>query len=336
MSVNKKPKLFPKNKKQDKRYNLFHPILMHFAARFNNKKYSEFAANYKVLVESNIKCLEYFNHDAVSLISDPYRETAAFGAKIEFMEDSVPRCCSKIINTIEDINKLKNPDVYKNERTLDRINGAKYYRKLLKDNVPIIGWIEGSFAEACDLAGVSEILLKMAMEPDFVKLLMEKCLATGKDFAKAQIEAGCNVMGVGDAICSQISADMYRENILQLHMELFNYLHSLGVLVKLHICGNINHLLPELKKTGADIIDIDWMVDIDKAHKELGDDVIICGNLDPVSVIQNLSAKEVYNKSKKIVDKELNRNFILSGGCEITVNTPKENLKAMREASNIV
>ena len=33
----------------------FRPILMHFAARFNNTTYGKFASDYKVLVESNIR-----------------------------------------------------------------------------------------------------------------------------------------------------------------------------------------------------------------------------------------------------------------------------------------
>lgn len=61
---------------------LFYPILMHFAARFNGNTYGEFASDYKALVESNIKCMHHFDMDMVSLISDPYREIAAFGAQL--------------------------------------------------------------------------------------------------------------------------------------------------------------------------------------------------------------------------------------------------------------
>lgn len=311
---------------------LFHPILMHFAARFNGKTYSEFASDYRVLVESNVRCLEYFDHDALGVISDPYRETAAFGAEVRFPGDSVPICTDKIVRTMDDVKALKNPDVYKNERTLDRIRGVEYYKQLLGDDVPIIGWIEGPLAEACDLAGVTDVLIKLAIEPDFARRLMDTCIITAKDFARAQVEAGCNVMGVGDAICSQISPTMYEDFVFPLHRELFGYIHSLDVPVKLHICGNITHLLPKLKDTGADIIDIDWMVDMEKAHIVVGDGVTLCGNLDPVSVVQNQSAAELLEVSRNLISSESGRNFIFSGGCEITVNTPVENLKVMREA----
>ncbi|MBN1294151.1 MAG: uroporphyrinogen decarboxylase family protein [Candidatus Latescibacteria bacterium] len=314
-------------------YVLFHPILMHFAARFHGTTYSAFASDYHTLVESNITCLEYFDFDAVSVISDPYRETSAFGAKVTFPIDSVPLRTDKIVQTSDDIESLKNPDVYKAERTLDRIKGVEYYRERLGDDIPVIGWIEGPLAESCDLAGDSDILLKIALEPDFVRELMDKCLKTAKDFAQAQIEAGADVMGVGDAICSQISADMYEGYVLPLHMELFDYIHSLGALVKLHICGNITHLLPKLKKTGADIVDIDWMVSFEDAHRDLGKNVVVCGNLDPVSVIQNKPVFDIIEASKNLITAEHNKKFIFSGGCEITVNTPVENLKAMKKVA---
>jgi MtaA/CmuA family methyltransferase len=312
---------------------LFHPILMHFAARFHKKTYSEFATNYRVLVESNIDCAEYFDPDAVMLISDAYRETSAFGAKVAFPEDSVPLCREKIVRTIDDVRSLKNPDVHRAERTRDRIHGAAYYRKLLGDSIPVVGWVEGPLAESCDLAGVNETLLALALEPDFVRLLMEKCLTTAKEFAHAQIEAGCTVMGVGDAICSQISPAMYESYVLPLHQELFAFIHSLETPVKLHICGNITHLLPALVRTGADILDLDWMVDMDHAHAALGNRIVLSGNLNPVSVIQDYPADKLFETTKELVFAEKGKPFILSGGCEITVNTPVENLMAMRKTA---
>jgi uroporphyrinogen decarboxylase len=312
---------------------LFHPILMHFAARFHGKTYAEFASDHRVLVECNIACAEHFDLDAVMLISDPYRETSAFGARVEFPEDSVPICRERIVRSIDDLKLLPDPDVYAAERTRDRILGAGCYRRLLGDDIPVIGWIEGPLAEACDLAGVNETLLALALDPAFVKLLMEKCLVTAKEFARAQILAGCSVMGVGDAICSQISPAMYETLVLPLHRELFEFIHSLGAPVKLHICGNITHLLPMLATAGADILDLDWMVDAGKAHAILGDDIVLCGNLNPVAVIRDRPAAEVFEASRALVESERGKRFILSGGCEITVDTPRENLWRMREAA---
>jgi MtaA/CmuA family methyltransferase len=312
----------------------FRPILMHFAARFNNTTYGKFASDYKVLVESNIRSMEYFDTDMVSLISDPYRETSAFGAKIEYIDEGVPRCLGQIVKTMEDVKNLPSPDVYKCERTLDRINGAGYYQKLLKSTVPVSGWIEGPLAEACDLTGVNEMLIYLMTDPDFSNFLMDKCIVTAKDFAKAQIEVGCDIMGIGDAICSQIDKDSYDLYVKDRHRELIAFIHECGASVKLHICGNVTHLLESLKELKADIVDLDWQVDIEHAREILGKEVVLGGNINPV-LVQDKSEEEVYALSRRLVDKYKDQKYLLAAGCEITVLTPHQNLLAVRRASII-
>ena len=313
---------------------LFRPILMYFAANFIGKTYGEFASDYKVLAEANLRCMDEFGLDMLGLISDPYRETAAFGAKIEYIPNGVPRCLNYVVQNEEDVKSLKTPDIYKEERTLDRIKGGELLSKKTQGNVPIIGWIEGPLAEACDLAGVENMMMQLMIDPDFCNRLMDKCMITAKNFAKAQIEAGCEIIGMGDAVCSQIDADTYNLFVKDRHKELISYIHELGGKIKLHICGDTNHLLSAYNDLNLDILDLDWQVDVDHARNILGDDVILAGNINPV-LVQNKSRDEVFQMSKKLVDKYKNERFILSAGCEITVLTPPESLKAMFEASVI-
>jgi MtaA/CmuA family methyltransferase len=310
---------------------LFRPILMYFAAKFIGRSYGEFASDYNVLVEANLRCMDEFGLDMLGLISDPYRETSAFGAKIKFIPDGVPRCLNYLVATSADIDNLKNPDVYKSERTLDRIRAGEVLSKKTQGKIPIIGWIEGPLAEACDLAGVQNMMMQLMMDPDFANRLMDKCMTTAKDFARAQIEAGCSIIGMGDAVCSQIDADTYNMYVKERHRELIEYIHGLGGKIKLHICGDTTHLLPSYKDFNIDILDLDWQVDIAHARSILGDEVVFAGNINPV-LVQDNTREEVYNLCKSLVEKHRNERFILSAGCEITVLTPAENLKAMNEA----
>lgn len=310
----------------------FHPILMMYPAHHFGKTYTDFMTDHRVLVESNMKCLEMHDFDAVSVISDPYREAAAFGAKVYFEGNHSPKA-DILIKNASDVDSLRNPDVYANERTLDRINGVKYFRELLGPKFPVIGWVEGPLAESADLAGISETMMNMMMEPDMVKKLQRKCLQTAKDFALAQIDAGANIIGVGDALCSQIPPEMYDEFCFELHQELFEFIHSKGALVKLHICGNITHILPSLAKTGLDILDVDWMVNMADAYQAMGDEVMLAGNLDPVSVIlegNQSYIEEKYNEIEKVVPRD---NWIVMGGCEIPPATPVENVNLLRKLS---
>ena len=311
---------------------LFRPILMHFAARFTGNTYGEFASDHNVLVNSNIKTMEYFDYDMVSLISDPYRETSAFGAPVAFIPEAVPRCEKLVVKSWEDIQNLQRPDVCKCTRTLDRIKGAELFQKKLQGTVPVIGWIEGPLAEACDLAGVSQMLMQLMLDPDFCNLLLDKCMDTAKDFAKAQIEAGCDVIGIGDAICSQIDPFTYDTFVKERHREIIAFIHENGAQTKLHICGDITHLLPSLREVGTDILDLDYGVDIAHTRSIMGKNMILMGNIEPV-LIQNATADEIERLSRELVTKHGDERFILSAGCEITVATPHENLMAMRKAS---
>lgn len=311
---------------------LFRPILMQFAAEYIGSNYGAFASDYKVLVEANLRCMDDFGLDLLGLISDPYRETQAFGAKIQYVPNGVPRCLNYVVQNTDDVTGLKIPDVYKADRTLDRIKAAELLSKKTQGNIPIIGWIEGPLAEACDLTGMENMMMQLMIDPDFANRLMDKCMITAKAFAKAQIENGCLVIGMGDAVCSQIDSDTYDMFVRDRHHELIEYIHELGGKIKLHICGDTTHLLPSYRDFELDILDLDWQVDIAQAREILGEKVIFAGNINPVQ-IQDKSRDEVLAMCRSLVEQHKNERFILSAGCEISALTPVENLKAMKEAT---
>lgn len=313
----------------------FRPILMQFAAHHIGRTYKDFYLDHEVLVEANLACLRDFGMDAVGLISDPYRETAAFGGVFEYADETVPYLQQPVVTTAADVASLPDPDLHTAARTRDRIAGARLFREKLGDAVPVIGWIEGPLAEACDLAGVGQMLMQLAIDPDFSRALLDKVMPTAKAFALAQIEAGADIIGMGDAICSQISPTMYAEFVKPLHEELFRFIQGHDAMVKVHICGNITHLLPHLADLKPDMVDLDWMVDMEAAYRVLGPAVIRTGNLDPANVIQTRTAAEVFAAARALVERERGRPFILAGGCEITPLTPAANLKAMKEAAQL-
>ena len=307
---------------------IFRPILMQFAAEFIGKNYGDFASDYRVLVEANMVCMEEFQTDMLGVISDPYRETSAFGARVKYVADGVPHCLDTVIKTYDDVRNLKRPDVKNADRTLDRIRAAELFASKTNGEVPIIGWVEGPLAEACDLTGMENMFIQLMTDQDFTNMLLDKCLQTGKDFAKAQIEAGCDIIGVGDAVCSQIDVHTYEQFVRERHRELFSYIHDLGAKVKLHVCGDTNHLLPAYDGLKVDILDLDYQVDIDYARGILGKEIVLGGNINPIEII-NMTADEVEAVSLKLINKHKNERYILSAGCEISALTPVQNLKAM-------
>ena len=82
------------------------PIVMQYAAEYIGSTYEKFASDHRVLVEANIRCAEDFGFDQLSTISDPYRETAGFGAEIVYHENGVPECVSPPLANVESVEDL--------------------------------------------------------------------------------------------------------------------------------------------------------------------------------------------------------------------------------------
>lgn len=304
------------------------PILMAFAARFIDSNYGAFASDYRILVEANMRCIEFFDFDQVSAISDPYRETQGFGAEIEFIKDGVPRCANPPLENNKDLSILKKPDPYESERMLDRIKAIEEFKKSVYKRYSIMGWIEGPAAEAADLRGTTNFLMDLAMEPDYSKELMDICVQTGIEFANAQIESGVDTIGIGDAIASQISAGMYEEFVFSGEKQLVDAIHKEGGIVRLHICGNITHLLPFIANLGVDIVDLDWQVDMKKAREILGKGTVLVGNLDPVNAVMKASTEQIESQIQQIY-REVGNPYMVGAGCEIPKDTDYEKLKAL-------
>lgn len=306
-------------------------LIMSFAPRYIGKPSSEFFLDYRVLVESSIKTNIDFGLDIMSTISDSYREAYDFGAKIEFPHDSLPVSKEHFIKSYDDLKKLKVFNPYDSTRMLDRIKAVELFKKEVGSDYPVMGWVECPLAEAGDLRGVNDMLYDFYDEPEMIRELLDICLETGISCAKAQIEAGADIIGMGDAVASLVGRKFYMEYAYDYEKKLIAAVHDMGAIAKLHICGNITDLLDDLKTVGADIIDIDWMVDYKTACDKMQGTASICGNIDPVRIIKDGNPELIKEAVRSCLEAGDAKSFI-SSGCEIPVGTPHENLLAVSQA----
>jgi MtaA/CmuA family methyltransferase len=305
------------------------PILMHFAADHIGASYADFARDHKVMCKANIALVNDYRIDQLDVMSDAYRETSAWGGKITYHETTTPHCTAPLADR-KDLSLLVTPDIYKSKRLVNALDGIDIYKKYGYKKYSITGWVEGPAAEAADVRGVENFLMDIIADESFACEVMDKCLAFAIDFAKVQIEHGCDTIGVGDAIVSQVGPDLYERLILPREKILVEEIQKAGGLVRMHICGDTTKLLPGLTSLGLDVIDIDWQVDIIDARKILGPNVTIAGNLDPVEDILRSTPDKIHEGFKRIYD-QIGNPYFVNGGCEIPRGTPVENLIALCE-----
>lgn len=304
------------------------PILMQFAAEHIGSNYGAFASDYRILVEANIRCAEEFGIDQLNTMSDPYRETAGFGAPIEFPRDGVPICAKPPLEDDPDLAKLPRPDPLKAPRMRDRIEAVRAYKAQTGERFSIMGWVEGPAAEAADLRGVSNFFVDLLEEPACADALMARCVETAIEFARHQVAAGADTVGIGDAVASQVSAKVYESLILPHERVLVEALHGMGARVRLHICGNIRHLLPGIATLGLDIVDVDHMVSLAEARRVLGPGIVLAGNVDPVACVMRGSPETISAAARRCYA-EAGEPFMVNAGCEIPAATPPMNLSAL-------
>ena len=58
--------------------------------------------------------------------------------------------------------------------------------------------------------------------------------------------------------------------MLPYEQRLFAAAREAGAIPRLHICGDTNHIVPDMAKSGAEIVDLDWMVDLARAASVFG------------------------------------------------------------------
>jgi MtaA/CmuA family methyltransferase len=192
----------------------------------------------------------------------------------------------------------------------------------------ILGWIEGPAAEAADLRGVMNFLIDLMDDEAYAAELMDRCVEVGIAFARAQVEAGADTIGIGDAIASQVDPRTYEKLIQPREKRLVRAIQAMGGYAKLHICGNITHLLPGIADLGTDVLDVDHMVDLAAVRAAVGDRVVITGNLDPVAVVRH-GAPEAIREAVRRAYATAGNPYFVNAGCEIPAGTPSENLRAL-------
>lgn len=318
-------------------------ILMQYAAHLIGAPLSRYYQDYRVLCDANMAALEAFDLDIVQTISDPYREAADFGMQIVFPEDNLPLGVELPLLDPAYITSLHPIDPSHGRRMNDRLEAIRWLHQRVGGEVPVMGWVEGAMAEAADLRGLSNLLLDLYDRPEWVAELLEITGQQAVAFARAQAEAGADIVGLGESVASQVSPRVYERLILPWEQRIFAAVRDVGAIPRLHICGDTNGILPHMARSGAEIVDLDWMVDLQRAatlYNGYNESrsipsparwLALSGNQDPVAVMLQGTPEEVYAASLNCLQ-IMGPRGISNAGCEIPLGTPAANMHAQTRA----
>jgi uroporphyrinogen decarboxylase len=266
-----------------------------------NLKLKDVVEDGKKLAQAIQHCYELYRYDMVLVFSDPYVEAQAMGCPVEL--DPYPTLLGPVTR-------------YSVDRTEEIINAADILTKNL--DVPIFVSIKGPFTLTAFLAGIEQYLKMILKKEDEASQLLEKALQYQLQYLERLLSLGVNIM-IGDPLASSsvISPRIFLMYAFKGLQAIIAEAKDRGVIVAVHICGDVRPISKYLDDLGADILSIE-NVDIQTKTLKMGGvgtNTILTGDLHRMRSEMETAFK--------------NNSLILSTTCDVPPHTPSAHIKAM-------
>jgi len=292
----------------------------------------------ELAAEVTIQPVDILNVDAAILFSDILIPCEAMGQGLDFHEGKGP-LLSPAVRDKDTVDKLFVPDP--EDKTKFVMDAVRILRKELAGRVPLIGFAGAPFTTATYMieGGTSKNFIntkRMIYEkPELYRSLMDKVTSTIAEYLKSQISAGAQAVQIFDTWGGIFSPADFREHALsyvqRMISDLRAWMRKRGESVPvIYFVGETAGLLEEIKTSGADVFGVDWRININDAIDRLGGDVVIQGNLDPLSMF--LPKEKIETRVKDVLDRASSaRGHVFNLGHGVVPETPRDNVIALVE-----
>ena len=284
----------------------------------------------ELAVEVTMQPINAFDLDAAIIFADILPPLEAMGLSLEFIRGEGP-VIHNPLRDLDDVAALRVPDPRESlSFTLEAIRLA---RGELTDRVPLIGFSGAPFTLASyAIEGGSTRNYKKAKslmynQPEAWSQLMDKLATMVGDYLKAQAEAGAQVLQMFDSWVGALGPADYARYVLPYSRRAIQTAQSSGVPV-IHFGTGTSGILDLIKEAGGDVIGVDWRINLADAWLQLGDDVAIQGNLDPVVLFGPLRELERH-VSEILAQADGRPGHIFNLGHGILPQTPVEHVAAL-------
>ncbi len=292
----------------------------------------------ELAAEVTVQPVDILGVDAAIIFSDILVVPEAMGMALEMVEAKGPQLRDPI-RTGRDVDRLKVSDPEKNLRFVGDAIGAA--RRRLGGKVPLIGfsgspWTLAAYmVEGCGTMEFRHAKRMLFDEPQCMERLLKKISVSVRLHLEAQIAAGADAVQIFDTWGGILAPDCYRQFSLDPMAEVVATMRRDGTPVIVFSKG-AGHSLRDLAAIGADVVGLDWTVDIGEARGLIGDRVALQGNLDPA--VLYASPDRIRREAISILRKFGNGpGHVFNLGHGITPDVPvdhaKELIRAVKEES---
>lgn len=196
--------------------------------------------------------------------------------------------------------------------------------------------IVAPFSAVSIMVGMNELMLLLAEAPEVVPDLCDYAVECCSEMANMACENGADIVLLSDPVASAnlISLAMYEKFAAPYLDKVLEKIDKCDD-VLLHICGKALDRIPSIKQMKKiKGFSIDSVIDLKQALDAAGQDLIIIGNVDPIGIMLQGTAEDVYRETYKCAEiAGMDGRLFLMPGCDLAAGTKEENILAMTKAS---
>jgi uroporphyrinogen decarboxylase len=280
--------------------------------------------------EVTVQPVERLGVDAAIIFSDILIPVEAMGLALE-LGDTGPRF-PEPVRTEADVRRLVVPDP--EDRTGFLAEAIRKTRRSLGGKVPIIGFCGAPFTLASYMVeggskGFFQTKRLLFQQPRLAHELFQKLTRTLVPYVQMQVAAGAQLIQIFDSWGGELSPRDFESFSLPYLTEITAAAQQAGVPVIL-FGTSMSTLLPLMKKTGAEVIGLDWRIEIDEGRRILGPQLAVQGNLDPLALF--LPTDQLESRAEEILRRAGPVGHIFNLGHGIVPQTSPEAAKALVDA----
>lgn len=281
--------------------------------------------------EVTLQPIRAFNLDAAIIFADILPVLQGLGLELEFVKGDGP----VIHNPLRTEAQIEALVVRPAEETLGfTLQAIRQVKRELAGRIALIGFSGAPFtlaSYAIEGGGSRNYLYAKSLmygQPRVWHALLEKLAEVVGDYLRAQAAAGAQVLQLFDSWIGALSPADYREYVLPYSKRAIEIAKSDRDVPVIHFGTGTSGMLPLLKEAGGDVIGVDWRIDLAAAWEQLGPDVAVQGNLDPVVLFAPVP--EIKKQAARILDSVRGKpGHIFNLGHGILQHTPVEHVAAL-------
>lgn len=255
-------------------------------------------------------------------------EAEAFGSQIHVDPMSVPTVVGHIIDSEEDADALRVPEVGEG-RTGRYIDAIRLAKQMICDR-PVFAGVIGPYSLAGRLMGVSEIMIDCYDEPEAVETVLGKCTEFLIKYINAYREAGADGVVMAEPLTGMLSPRLAEEFSEPYVKRIADACRRDDFAVIYHNCGNNTvKMIDSILRTGCDAYHFGDAVEMSDILAAVPDDIPVLGNVSPSAhFLSGTPGQMRIETLRQLNEYSKHKNYIISSGCDIPPASPWDNIDA--------